>query len=79
MSTRHTGAFVYTGSGKKHSENADICVRACKKFACEMQYCLARNNHQQVKCEHFMHSWNDCCEATKRSETSQKEDLKSQS
>lgn len=65
MSSRHTGAFVYTGAGKKQSEDADICVRMCKKIACELQYCMARNNHQQSRCENFITSWNDCCTAVK--------------
>lgn len=66
--SRHTGAFVYTGAGKKQAENADICVKACKNISCEIQYCLARNDHKQARCEHFVNSWNECCIQAKEAE-----------
>ena len=34
------GPFVYTGSGRKVSENAEECVKKCKKQACLIQMCL---------------------------------------
>ena len=40
--SRHTGTFVYTGSGKKHAEDAPIEQKLCKKEACAIQWCLAR-------------------------------------
>ena len=46
--SRHTGAFVYTGSGKKHSEDAPIEQKLCKREACAIQWCLARRNQGGV-------------------------------
>ena len=54
--TRQHGAFVYTGSGKKQSKDADPAQIACKKHACAIQYCLARSNHKQAKCEEFVNA-----------------------
>ena len=66
--SRHSGAFVYTGAGKNQAENADICVKACKKIACEIQYCLARNDHKQARCQNFVNSWSECCSQAKEAE-----------
>lgn len=59
------GTFVYTGAGRKQSENADKCVKECKQHACALQYCMAKNNHKQDRCEHFMTLWKECCEYVK--------------
>ena len=64
--------FVYQGSGKIQKEGADVCQRACKKFACDIQWCLSRNNYQQHKCENFVQKWNDCCEKAKKREITSK-------
>ena len=45
--SRHTGAFVYTGSGKKQKDGAPVEQSACKKEACNIQWCLAKRNHQE--------------------------------
>ena len=65
MGGRSTGTFVYQGSGKKQSDDAPIEQKKCKKEACNIQYCLARNNHIQKKCEDVITAWKDCCERAK--------------
>ena len=62
MSRAGPGAFIYTGSGKKQSDSASASQKACTKQACAIQYCLARNDHKQIKCQHFVDSWKECCE-----------------
>ena len=57
--------FVYQGSGKKQSEEADICQKECKKEACAIQWCLSRNNYQEKKCQHALTQWKSCCERVK--------------
>jgi hypothetical protein len=47
------------------SESPDICVQKCKKFACELQYCLERYNHQEERCVTLIKAWKDCCEDVK--------------
>ena len=64
--SRNTGAFVYQGSGKKQSEDAPIEQRKCKKEACNIQYCLARNNHIQKRCEDVIAVWKACCDKAKK-------------
>ena len=57
---RHDGAFVYTGSGKKQPKNADAAQKECKQLACAIQWCLAKSNHQQNRCEPAVQAWKDC-------------------
>jgi len=57
---RHDGAFVYTGSGKKQAKNADAAQVECKQLACAIQWCLAKSNHQQARCEPSVQAWKDC-------------------
>ena len=63
--SRNTGAFVYQGSGKKQCDDAPIEQKKCKKEACNIQYCLARNNHIQKRCEDVIAVWKACCEKAK--------------
>jgi hypothetical protein len=73
MSSRHSGPFIYAGAGKKQAPDADICVQACKKIACEIQWCLSKNNHNQTKCELYVNSWKDCCTRAKESLQTEKD------
>ena len=66
--SRHTGAFVYTGSGKKQRDDAPVEQKACKKEACAIQWCLARRNHQERYCQAFIQAWEDCCATAKKQE-----------
>ena len=34
--------------------------KTCKKQACAIQYCLARNNYQENKCRDTIHEWELC-------------------
>ena len=56
--------FVYRGAGKKQRKGAAVCQkdRKCQKKACDIQWCLSRNNYQQKKCEEFITAYNECCE-----------------
>jgi hypothetical protein len=60
--SRSTGAFVYTGSGKKQADDADIAQKKCKKQACAIQWCLARSNHIESRCAAFIQDWKECTE-----------------
>ena len=66
--SRHTGAFVYTGSGKKQKEGAPVEQSACKKEACNIQWCLAKRNHQEKYCMAYIDAWKDCCAKAKAKE-----------
>ncbi|CAF0958543.1 unnamed protein product [Brachionus calyciflorus] len=33
----------------------------CKKFACELQKCLANNSYNEDKCTQIVHTLNKCC------------------
>ena len=68
MSRSGPGAFIYTGSGKKQSEDADISQKKCMKQACAIQWCLARNDHKETKCEIYIQDWKDCCDRARRNE-----------
>ena len=56
--------FVYRGAGKKQRKDADVCQkdRRCQQLACDIQWCLSRNNYQQRKCGDFVERYNECCE-----------------
>mmetsp|Transcript_25005 Transcript_25005/g.73936 ORF Transcript_25005/g.73936 Transcript_25005/m.73936 type:complete len:94 (-) Transcript_25005:147-428(-) len=60
--------FVYQGSGKKQSKDADICQKRCIRFNSDIQWCLAKNNYQQKKCTHAVDAWVHCCAAAKAEE-----------
>ena len=62
------GQFVYTGSGKKQSADADSCVRSCKKIACQIQMCMARNGSMETNCKEIIKSWDTCCQAVRERE-----------
>ena len=58
---RQGGAFVYTGAGQRQPTDAPPEQVQCKQFAIAMQYCLARNNHKQTRCEESVKAWKECC------------------
>jgi hypothetical protein len=62
------GPFIYKGSGKKQAATADLCQKICKDAACLIQMCLAKNNHQQHKCQGIIDSWKQCCDKAKEKE-----------
>ena len=64
---RQQGAFVYSGSGKKQPENAPPEQKLCTQEACAIQRCLARNNHQQKRCEEAIEAWKRCCRSARES------------
>ena len=55
-----TGQFVYRGAGKKQNKDADLSQHMCRKEACDIQWCLARRNHQESVCEGIIQKWKDC-------------------
>jgi len=65
MSSRHAGAFVYRGAGKKQSEDAPPEQKACSKEACAIQWCLAKHNHKEKWCVATIDAWRQCCERVK--------------
>ena len=63
--SRHTGQFIYQGSGKKQNKSADVEQKKCTKEACNIQYCLAKYQYQQDKCDEIINIWKSCCEKAK--------------
>ena len=61
--SRETGAFVYTGAGRRTKMSADAPPeqKMCTDKACAIQRCLARNNHKQQRCEESIEAWKRCC------------------
>jgi len=55
--------FVYRGAGKKQAEDADPCQKdkECQRKACDIQWCLSRNNYNQSRCIAHVKAWEDCC------------------
>ena len=55
---------------QKHSKYEDERKppeqRWCRKEACEIQYCLARNNYQEAKCQHVIQAWEKCAENARK-------------
>jgi hypothetical protein len=68
-----TGGSVGSGAkqrackteSKEFPPDADICSIKCREQACDIQWCLQNNNHQQSRCEHVIRKWKDCCDAAK--------------
>jgi hypothetical protein len=60
MSRSGPGPFIYKGSGKIQSKDADAGQRLCVKQACNIQYCLQRFNHQEEKCKEVIDAWREC-------------------
>jgi len=55
-----SGPFVYRGAGSKLKNK-----KPCQKEACNIQWCLARRNHDQKKCQEFVDAWKACEERMK--------------
>ena len=64
--SRHKGAFVYEGAGKKQPSDAPVEQRLCADFAIRIQRCMARNNHRQDRCKEEVQAWKVCCERVKQ-------------
>lgn len=43
----------------------DVCVSACSKIACQIQKCLALNNHMHNRCTDIARQWDECCRQVK--------------
>ena len=63
--SRHKGAFVYTGAGKKHDKDAPPEQRLCANDAILIQRCMARHNHRQDRCKEEVEAWKRCCKRVK--------------
>ena len=59
---RDPGPFIYKGSGKKQNADASPSQKKCTKEACDIQYCLAKRNHQESQCLEVINIWKKCCE-----------------
>ena len=57
---RQKGAFVYQGAGKKHSKDATLSERKCEKHTIAVQWCLAKNDHKQDRCQDLVDVWKAC-------------------
>ena len=65
MSSRHKGAFVYQGAGKKQPADAPIEQKLCKDQSIAIQRCLARSNHKEAYCREEIKVWRACVERAK--------------
>lgn len=36
----------------------------CKKFACQLQYCLQANNYNEIKCKQILLQLIKCCQTS---------------
>jgi hypothetical protein len=68
--------FVYKGSGKKQREDAPLAAKRCTRQACDIQWCLAKNDHDQKKCEWYIAQYEKCVETWTRIEKEKKESEK---
>ena len=59
--SRHKGAFVYEGAGKRQPQDAPPEQLLCKEHAIQIQRCMARNNHRQERCAEAVKAWKECC------------------
>ena len=50
---------------KRPQTDEDICQIVCKKEACAIQWCLARWNYDQKKCQPVVQRWDACCDAAR--------------
>jgi hypothetical protein len=64
--SRHKGAFVYTGAGKKQPADAPPEQRLCTEETIRIQRCMARNNHRQDRCKEEVEAWKRCRERVKQ-------------
>mmetsp|Transcript_20778 Transcript_20778/g.40789 ORF Transcript_20778/g.40789 Transcript_20778/m.40789 type:complete len:83 (+) Transcript_20778:926-1174(+) len=68
--------FVYQGAGKKQrAGTTDPCLtsRRCQKLACDIQWCLSRNNYNEAKCQDFVQRWEACCESVRAKAAAEKQ------
>lgn len=72
--SRHQGAFVYSGAGKKQPKDAPLEQRLCKEQAIAIQRCLARSNHKQIYCTEQIKAWKSCCDQAKALQAVEAED-----
>ena len=63
--SRHKGAFVYEGAGRRQPADAPAEQKACKELAIEIQRCMARNNHRQARYTESVRAWAECCARVK--------------
>lgn len=47
------------------SNAPDICIEACKRYACQIQMCLERFGQQEKYCDEAIARWITCCEEVK--------------
>lgn len=71
MSRSGTGPFIYQGSGKKQSVNADIAQKSCVKSACMIQQCLAKFQYKEERCQVVIDAWKSCCDRARQQEKEQ--------
>jgi len=55
-----TEPFIYKGSGKKQAPDAEAVQKRCWKQARHVQYCLAKNGHQEKWCKLTIDAWRAC-------------------
>ena len=64
-------AFVYQGAGKRISPTAERSLRECKQEACDIQWCLAKNNTNFARCEPVIAAWRKCHERAREADAAE--------
>lgn len=72
--SRLHGAFVYTGSGRNQSKDASPEQQLCAPKARALQWCLAKNGHNQKWCKAFVEDWKNCEARVKAAEAAKAEE-----
>ena len=55
-----TTTYAMSGAGKNVGDDPQL--RKCKNQTLDVQWCLAKNNHQQSRCEATIDLWRQCYE-----------------
>lgn len=72
MSSSQPGPFIYKGAGRKQSLDASAAQKECTREACNIQYCLAKRNHQESRCKDAIDAWKTCCAKVEARDTALK-------
>jgi len=66
-------AAAAAGAEERHRVGK-LCETKCKKYACAIQHCLERRNHQEASCWREVGAWNSCCDRIKAWEARRREE-----
>ncbi|OQR84081.1 hypothetical protein ACHHYP_13948 [Achlya hypogyna] len=56
---------VHKDTGRDGVNWDALFQQACQKKACAIQWCLARHNYQEKRCQHELREYQACCQRVK--------------